>query len=1123
MKRSQTISFILVILSFLLLPIYGQNNRTIKGVVVDENLDEPLIGVSIILKGTTSGTATDIDGEFSLTLPDNNNKTLVISYLGYITQEIEIDNKSTYKIVLKESAQTLDEVVVMAYGIQTRKSLTMASTSVVREQADKKKSTSTWKRSGMADNSIRLQVGENDYIPLDAAQIAVQIDGFRVRVLMDCFFYNNKGNQLEGVFKLKLPSEATPYYFAFGETEYMNEKEWDVEDGIFNKFPYSKYELDDFNLYYQDIEDSNKRNWNHVKAARIVSKQKAAKAYEKTVSAQVDPALMEWGGADMFSCKVYPLSNNTLHRVVIGYDLNMTEALDFREYIMGLPKAETELKVDIVAYDSPAYQLDFPAKYTPNQKEGNRIYYSITNPEEKEFTIRYNNVAPVLLSYSKEYSEKINYSEELDIPYFAANYRVNLPEITQENLPTDAIFMLDLSISSNPDKFNVWLKLVDEILDKNRDIIKRFAVLTFNIETRWYNRHYLNNNYYNKERFLEYANTLALEGATDIYTALKEASNPSWLKKDKNVPKHIFLMSDADCNWGETNMHKFAAIINKGDHIHTYKTGLPGTNVSVINYLSKVSNGFAFTVTGEEEAALTAKSFRYKPWSIENIKVEGVTDFLISGQPTQLYNGQKLILTGRGVPNGNIYIDINNGSEKKQLNYNANIKINSPLVSRIYGQIATAYLENYGFHAEDAAVNYSTYYQVPGIYTSLLMLESEWDYDNFGIDTSDAKYFVEDNPVTDIIKKMEDAGIGSLLSNDKESFSRWLEKMEEGDLRLDVSDEFKKYYDQIENSKFTINLKPKTFRLYLNEQQTDIEKELLADEDIRFDNLQNIAKRRRSSYGKADAVKLLSSVVERNASDIQAIRDVAMVAIDWDMGDHAYYMMRRIVDWREGEALAYLTAAEALAKSNNIDMALVYYYICLMSDWDSDYGSFKSVAALKCIKYINELSDSTKYTITDPAKRFMQYIKNTAKTELEYEGVGDAEEADILIVVNWNINNTDIDLHVIEPSGEECYYGHRKTEIGGQLSIDVTDGYGPEMYILKNSVPGEYSILLDFYRSDRSKTASKAKAYIDIYRDWGRKNEKVTKKVIDLERLNQPSRNEEEDKKKKTVLTFKIK
>ncbi len=46
----------------------------------------------------------------------------------------------------------------------------------------------------MKDNSIRLQVGENDFLPLEAAQMAVQIDGFRVRVLMDCFFYNDKGN-----------------------------------------------------------------------------------------------------------------------------------------------------------------------------------------------------------------------------------------------------------------------------------------------------------------------------------------------------------------------------------------------------------------------------------------------------------------------------------------------------------------------------------------------------------------------------------------------------------------------------------------------------------------------------------------------------------------------------------------------------------------------------------------------------------------------------------------------------------------------------------------------------------------------------------------------------------------
>lgn len=566
--------------------LIAQTNRRITGTITDKS-GEVLIGVMVSVKGSNLGVLTNVKGSFNLDIDNSKHKILVINYIGYKPKEIPITSTSVYNIILEEDEKMLSEVVVTGYSTIQKSVVTgsvQALSGMVRGIAmsratiDKKKPTTTWKRSGMKDNSIRLQVGENDFIPLEAVQMAVQIDGFRVRVLMDCFFYNNKGSGLEGTFKLKLPTEATPYYFAFGETEYLDEDQKDKKTS--QKIPYNKYTLEDFDLAYQGVEDRNEREWTRVKEARIASKQKAAKAYEQTVSANVDPALMEWGGADMFSCRVFPLSNNTLHRIVIGYDLNMTETLDFREYIMSLPEVEKELKVDIVMQKSPDFESNILILSSPTEVNRSRIRYSFINPESKEFIFRYNNVQPVMLVQQE------GNNEELDIPYFAANYRVDLPEVLQDDLPTDAIFMLDVSISSNPDKFNVWLKLINEILSNNRDIIKRFAVLTFNIETRWYTSYFQSNNYYNMSRLLEYANSLALEGATDLNSALKEASNPSWLKKEKK-PKHIFVMSDADCNWGETNMHKLKSLINDGDKIHTYKTGLSGTNSSILNYLSK--------------------------------------------------------------------------------------------------------------------------------------------------------------------------------------------------------------------------------------------------------------------------------------------------------------------------------------------------------------------------------------------------------------------------------------------------------------------------------------------------------------------------------------------------------
>jgi TonB-linked SusC/RagA family outer membrane protein len=101
-----------------------QNGKRISGYIHDEQ-GEPAIGASVSIKGSRQGVVTDTDGRFSLEAPDN--ATLVISYIGYLTQEIALDNgKTDLDITLKEEAFGLDEVVVVGYGTRNRRSITGA-------------------------------------------------------------------------------------------------------------------------------------------------------------------------------------------------------------------------------------------------------------------------------------------------------------------------------------------------------------------------------------------------------------------------------------------------------------------------------------------------------------------------------------------------------------------------------------------------------------------------------------------------------------------------------------------------------------------------------------------------------------------------------------------------------------------------------------------------------------------------------------------------------------------------------------------------------------------------------------------------------------------------------------
>jgi len=100
----------------------------ISGNVTDET-GEPVIGASIFVKGTTNGAVTDLDGNFSISVPSSSSQ-ITVSYVGYVTQTITVGNQKTLKIVMKEDRETLDEVVVVGYGTMKKSDLAGASSTL---------------------------------------------------------------------------------------------------------------------------------------------------------------------------------------------------------------------------------------------------------------------------------------------------------------------------------------------------------------------------------------------------------------------------------------------------------------------------------------------------------------------------------------------------------------------------------------------------------------------------------------------------------------------------------------------------------------------------------------------------------------------------------------------------------------------------------------------------------------------------------------------------------------------------------------------------------------------------------------------------------------------------------
>lgn len=149
----------------------AQQQKTIKGTVKDA-AGEPIIGANVIVKGTTIGVITDIDGNFTLQIPANG--TLQISYIGYLNQEIKIGAQTSYDVVLQEDNKTLDEVVVVGYGVQKKVNLTGSVASVdFEEQAKSRPVTNV--SSALAGLSSGVQVMQTSGQPgEDGASIKIR-------------------------------------------------------------------------------------------------------------------------------------------------------------------------------------------------------------------------------------------------------------------------------------------------------------------------------------------------------------------------------------------------------------------------------------------------------------------------------------------------------------------------------------------------------------------------------------------------------------------------------------------------------------------------------------------------------------------------------------------------------------------------------------------------------------------------------------------------------------------------------------------------------------------------------------------------------------------------------------
>lgn len=186
--------------------------------------------------------------------------------------------------------------------------------------------------------------------------------------------------------------------------------------------------------------------------------------------------------------------------------------------------------------------------------------------------------------------------------------------------------------------------------------------------------------------------------------------------------------------------------------------------------------------------------------------------------------------------------------------------------------------------------------------------------------------------------------------------------------------------------------------------------------------------------------------------------------------EDAIYVFRKVMEWRPDEPQSYRDYALALAGAGYAQRALDTLYYALNRKYDSDimnkYGGISEII----ITEINQLITAARKPLnTSAIPAFMIQPM----------------PVDARVVINWNMDDTDIDLWVTDPAGEKCYYDHQQTNAGGRISKDFTQGYGPEQFMIRKATKGKYKIQVNYYGDRQLRLAGPTTIFAEIYTHYG--------------------------------------
>jgi tetratricopeptide (TPR) repeat protein len=216
----------------------------------------------------------------------------------------------------------------------------------------------------------------------------------------------------------------------------------------------------------------------------------------------------------------------------------------------------------------------------------------------------------------------------------------------------------------------------------------------------------------------------------------------------------------------------------------------------------------------------------------------------------------------------------------------------------------------------------------------------------------------------------------------------------------------------------------------------------------------------------AEGIRVLSNIAELDLENHSLLRIVAQRLLQLGEKKLAVALFKHLIEIRPEEPQSYRDLGLAFEQIGNYNEAIRYLYKVVKEPYDGRFAGIHCIALNEINNIIAQHPRKLNYAYIDKA-----FIKKMP--------------VDIRIVLNWDTDDTDVDLWVTEPDGEKCMYSYPLTANGGRISNDFTQGYGPEEYMIHAAKEGTYHIQAHYYGDHRPTVNGKATLTVQLFKQYG--------------------------------------